>query len=48
MVVSRMTGAPDEEQTVNLRDIGFATTMLFNTLSLVVIAILIGLYIVLW
>ncbi|MDE1467604.1 sodium/sugar symporter [Aurantiacibacter sp. D1-12] len=48
MVVSRMTGAPDEEQTVNLKDIGFATTMLFNTLSLIVIAILIGLYVVLW
>ena len=47
-VVSRMTGGPEEGQTVKLSDIGFGTTMLFNTLSLIVIAILIGIYVVLW
>jgi SSS family solute:Na+ symporter len=48
IIVSRMTPAPSEEQTVDLKDIGFATAPLFNTLSLIVIAILVGLYAVLW
>ena len=47
-LVSRMTGGPEEERVVRLGDIGFATSMLFNTLSLLVIAILVGLYVVLW
>ena len=48
IVVSRMTSEPDDAQTVNLGDIAFATTALFNTLSMLVVAILIGLYIWLW
>ncbi|WP_379545804.1 sodium/sugar symporter [Qipengyuania sp. DSG2-2] len=48
IVVSRMTGAPDEERTVNLSDIGFGTTALFNGLAMLTVAILAGLYIVLW
>ncbi|WP_432199993.1 sodium/sugar symporter [Erythrobacter sp. W53] len=47
-IVSRLTSAPEEERSVNLGDIGFATSALFNTLSIVVIAILVGLYAVLW
>jgi len=47
-VVSRLTSAPEEDRSVNLGDIGFATSALFNTLSVVVIAILVGLYAVLW
>ncbi|ABC62808.1 sodium/sugar symporter [Erythrobacter litoralis] len=47
-LVSRMTGAPEEERTVKLGDIAFATSMLFNTLAMVVVAILVGLYIWLW
>ena len=47
-VVSRMTGKPEEERTVNLGDIAFATSMLFNTLAMLVIGILVGLYIWLW
>ncbi len=47
-IVSRMTAAPDEEQTVKLGDIAFATSALFNTLATITIAILIGLYAYLW
>ncbi|MEL6530588.1 MAG: sodium/solute symporter [Pseudomonadota bacterium] len=47
-VVSRMSAAPDEERTVKLGDISFATTSLFNTLAAITVAILIGLYVVLW
>ena len=47
-IVSRLMGEPDEEQTVKLGDIAFATTMLFNTLAMLTIAVLIGLYIWLW
>ena len=47
-VVSRLTGAPDEERTVKLGDIAFATTMLFNTLAMAVVAMLVGLYVWLW
>ena len=47
-IVSRLTPAPDEERTVDLGDIGFATSMLFNTLAAITAAILIGLYILLW
>jgi len=47
-IVSRMTALPEEEQIVKLRDIAFATSMLFNTLAMLTVAILIGLYVVLW
>ena len=47
-VVSRMTSAPDEERTVKLGDIAFATAPLFNALATLTIAILVGLYVVLW
>ena len=47
-VVSRMTTPPEEQQTVKLGDIAFATSMLFNTLAMLTVAILIGLYVVLW
>ncbi|WP_284124993.1 sodium:solute symporter family transporter [Parerythrobacter aestuarii] len=47
-VVSRLTAPPEEERTVKLGDIAFATTMLFNTLALLVVAMLLGLYIWLW
>ena len=43
-----MTGAPDEERTVKLGDIGFATTTLFNTLAALTVAIFVGLYVILW
>ena len=46
--ISRITAAPDEERTVRLGDIGFATSMLFNTLAVVVMAILVALYVWLW
>lgn len=48
MAVSRMTAGPDEEQTVKLGDIAFATSLLFNTLAMTVIVILVGLYVWLW
>ena len=48
MVVSRVTAKPDEERTVNLSDIAFATSTLFNTLAALTVAILVGLYIWLW
>lgn len=47
-LVSRMTGAPPEERTVNLKDISFGTTTLFNTLAAITVAILVGLYAYLW
>ncbi len=47
-IVSRLTAQPDEERTVKLGDIAFATTALFNTLATITIAILIGLYAALW
>lgn len=48
VVVSRVTGAPEEERTVKLSDIAFATSTLFNTLAALTVAILIGLYVWLW
>ena len=48
IAVSRATAAPDEERVVRTGDIGFATSALFNTLSVVVVAILVLLYVVLW
>jgi SSS family solute:Na+ symporter len=48
MIVSRLTPAPDEERTVKLADIAFATTTLFNTLAAITVAILVGLYVILW
>lgn len=47
-IVSRLTRQPDEDQTVNLGDISFATATLFNALAAITIAILIGFYVVLW
>jgi SSS family solute:Na+ symporter len=48
MVVSRFTSPPEEERTVKLSDIAFATSTLFNTLAAMTVGILILLYIVLW
>ncbi|MEM6585352.1 MAG: sodium transporter, partial [Pseudomonadota bacterium] len=48
IVVSRATTQPDEEATVKLGDIGFATNSLFNTLASMTVVTLVGLYIVLW
>jgi len=48
MVVSRLTAAPEEEATVKLGDIGFATSALFNTMAAITVVILVGLYAVLW
>ena len=48
VIVSRMTQAPDEERTVKLGDIAFATSTLFNSLATLTIAIFIGLYVILW
>ncbi len=39
---------PDDERTVKLSDIGFATSTLFNTLSEITVAMLIGLHVWLW
>ena len=47
-IVSRITAGPREEQTVRLGDIGFATAGLFNALAALTIAILVGLYVILW
>ena len=47
-VVSRMTRPPEEERIVNLKDIAFATSTLFNTLAALTIAIFVGLYVWLW
>ncbi|MEO1730303.1 MAG: sodium/solute symporter [Pseudomonadota bacterium] len=47
-VVSRMTDAPQEEQTVKLGDIAFATRPIFNVLALMTAFMLVGLYAVLW
>ena len=47
-VVSRATRAPDEERTVNLSGIAFATSTLFNTLAAITAAMLVGLYAWLW
>ena len=46
--VSRFSAAPDEEATVNLKDIAFATSTLFNTLAAMTIGLLILCYIWLW
>lgn len=43
-----LTAEPDESRTVRLADIAFATTSLFNTLAMLVVAILAGLYVWLW
>ncbi|MEM9500815.1 MAG: sodium/solute symporter [Pseudomonadota bacterium] len=48
VIVSRLTAAPDEQRTVKLGDIAFATSMLFNTLAALSIAIFIGLYVMFW
>lgn len=48
IIVSRMTAEPDEESTVKLGDIGFATNALFNTLATITVFTLVGLYAVLW
>ncbi|MBB3033841.1 sodium:solute symporter family transporter [Alteriqipengyuania lutimaris] len=48
MLISRLTGRPREEQTVRLGDIAFGTNALFNTLAVLVIGILVGLYVWLW
>jgi solute:Na+ symporter, SSS family len=48
IVFSRMTPAPKTDQPVQLGDITFSTRVLFNVLALMVTAILIGLYMVLW
>ncbi len=48
MAVSRMTAGPDEEATVKLGDIRFGTNALFNTLASMTVAMLVGLYAVLW
>ena len=48
MAVSRLAAAPEEERTVKLGDIGFATNSLFNSLAAITVAILTGLYIYLW
>lgn len=48
VAVSRFTAPPSEDGTVKLDDIGFATSTLFNTLAVIVVAILIGLYAFLW
>ena len=47
-VVSRMTRAPDEDRIVNLKDVAFATSTLFNTMAALTIAIFVGLYVWLW
>jgi len=47
-VVSRLTPTPDEERTVKLADVSFATATVFNTLAAITIAILVGLYVILW
>ena len=47
-IVSRITAPPEEERTVKLSDIGFATSTLFNGLAAIVVAMLIALYVVLW
>lgn len=47
-LVSRMTAPPAEEQTVRLGDISFATNTLFNTMGVLVVAILVGIYALLW
>lgn len=46
--VSRVTAMPGEGRAVRLGDIAFGTTTLFNILAALVIAILIGLYALLW
>ncbi|QIQ86347.1 sodium/solute symporter [Erythrobacter sp.] len=46
--VSRFTEAPDESGTVKLSDISFATSGLFNVLAMLTVALLVGLYAVLW
>ena len=48
ILVSRFTGAPDEERVVRTGDVGFATSTLFNVLAFLVVAILVLLYIILW
>ena len=48
ILVSRFTGAPDEERVVRTGDVGFATSTLFNVLAFLVVAILVLLYITLW
>lgn len=48
MIVARLAAPPAQERTVRLGDIAFATTALFNTLAILVIAILVALYVWLW
>lgn len=48
VVVSRFTAAPDEDGVVELKDIAFVTSTLFNTLAALTVALLLGLYVWLW
>lgn len=47
-LVSRTGQAPSEEQTVKLGDIAFATSILFNTLAAITVALLVAFYVWLW
>ncbi|MEM7688946.1 MAG: sodium/solute symporter [Pseudomonadota bacterium] len=48
IAVSRATAAPREDGPVKLSDIGFGTSALFNTMAVITVAVLVGLYAVLW
>jgi len=48
VIVSMLTAAPREEQTVDLGGISFATTKGFKITSAVIVLILIGIYAVFW
>lgn len=47
-LISRVSAGPEDDQAVELRDIAFATSTLFNSLAAVTVAILVGLYLWLW
>ena len=47
-VVSRMTSPPEGDRTVEVSDISFSTTQLFNILAALTVAMLVGLYVWLW
>ncbi len=48
IIFSRMAPAPKAGQPVQFDDIAFSTRLLFNVLAIMVTAILVGLYIILW
>ncbi len=48
VIVSLMTKAPEEEQSVDLADVQFSSGLGFNAMSALIVAILIGLYAVFW